>query len=284
MDAVFLRGHARTWNIIKDETIKFFNQHFNYPHWYIGIWDTTTISKSSLKEDFKNSNLIYVNSNINENELVDKFDKTLYSPHSFYKTYQSNYFKIGYLDYHLNIEKKNYELENNMIYENVHFIRPDIMYKANLNNPVDFFSKMKTMEVSGLDYNIMPDDGNFTEFSDFYLRSGSVATNIFCSKFFDVDFNYNKLMLIENNPHIKLASHCHRVKYTNHRNNLVGSYIIRPDYYDYINEKIETDLDVSSTFKYNIQWMNFTKQNNKTKMMEYINIHNIDKNDYSNWL
>lgn len=283
MDAIFLRGHARTWNLIKNDVIEFFDETFNHPHWYVGMWDTTTVSNFSLKEDFKNSNLIYVNSNINENNLEDRFGKTIFSTETFYKLYQNSYLKISYLDYFLNDKKKEYELSNDLIYENVHFIRPDILYKE---KPMygDCRLKMQTMELTGLDYNLYPNDGNFTQFSDFYMKSGSVATNIFCSRFFDVDFNYQKTNIHENNPHFKLATHYHRVQYKNEKNNLLVSYMIRPDYNDYKSGKIEIVREPYDSMKYNTNWSDLTKEKNIEKMLEYINIHNIDKNDYYTWL
>ena len=283
MDAIFLRGHARTWNLIKNDVIKFFDEKFNKPHWYVGIWDTTTVTPLSLKEDFKDSNLIYVNSNINENSLEDRFGRTLFSVETFLKLYQNSYLKISYLDFFLNIEKKEYELSNNLIYDNVHFIRPDILYEE---KPMygECTLKMQPMEVTGLDYNILPDDGNFTQFSDFYMKAGSVATNIFCSRFFDVDFNYIKTNLHENNPHYKLAAHYHRVQYKNEKNNLLAAYPIRPDYNDYKSRESEIVEEGYYSGRYMNRWSDLSKEKNISKMVEYIDNNNIDRNDYYQWL
>ena len=126
--AIFLRGHARTWNLIKDETIKLFNELYDNPDWYVAMWDSGTVTNETVYEDFKDHNLSYLNASVKETPSIirnNSLEQSIEFPTSFSA---NNYLKIAYLDCILSTAKRRREVNFNFDYDFVIFIRPDILY------------------------------------------------------------------------------------------------------------------------------------------------------------
>lgn len=279
--AIFLRGHARTWNLIKNETINLFNTLYDNPDWYIAMWDSGTLTNEVVYEDFKQHNLKFLNVSIKESASIIRNNGTEQSIDypTVYKN--NNYLKVGYLDSILSRVKRKIEHNFNFNYDFVIFIRPDILYLIEEENYKHLRHKIYSLEVTNLDTNYPTTKDDYPMSSDFFMKAGSVASNIFCSRIFDTELTLNKNNLYIANPHHKLTSFYMKHKLTYYRAGMVEPLIIRPDYLDFLNGKLEYDKTVevdAHRFAYN--WKKLTKEQNHKELKRYMDQHNISYKDY----
>jgi hypothetical protein len=279
--AIFLRGHARTWNLIKNETINLFNTLYDNPDWYIAMWDSGTVRDESVYEDFKQHNIIYLSTTIKENAAIIRNGLIVQSIDypSIFKN--NNYLKIGYLDSILSRAKRIREVKFNFEYDYVIFIRPDILYSIEESNYKHLRRKIYSLEVTNLDINYNDTKDDYPMSSDFFMKAGSAASNIFCSRVFDTELTLNKNNLYIANPHHKLTSFYMKHKLIYYRSGMVEPMIIRPDYLDFLNGKLEYDKTVevdSHRFAHN--WKRLTEEQNHKELKRYMDQHNISYKDY----
>lgn len=178
--AIILRGHARTWNYIKNNSIKFFDDLYDKPDWYIVFPKTDTVSVESLREDFQNSNLISIQL-LNENDWPFSLCNTesvdagvCFSP---------SYWKQAWFDYMGCLVKRKYELDTHIRYTNVIGCRPDIYYKT-LEPSTDNKIELEPMAISNINWSGLIQFGDWST-PDFIWRAGSAAADIFCMRFLD---------------------------------------------------------------------------------------------------
>jgi hypothetical protein len=278
--AIFLRGHARTWNLIKDDTIKLFNSIYDNIDWYIAMWDSGTTRDELVFEDFKNQNLIFLSTNIKERAAAERNDiqmKSIFYPHSFKL---NNYLKIAYLDSILSRYKRNREVDFNFDYDSVIYIRPDILYKINKKDYGHLRTELYSMEITNLDINYGVTKDEYPMSSDFFMRAGSAASNIISSRLFDVEFEPNGKNLFNSNPHEKLSSFCFRHRLTCVRSGIVEPLIIRPDYLDYLSGKLEYKTDFVDSHRFAYNWEKLVNEKNYVELNRYLDLHKINYRDY----
>lgn len=278
--AIFLRGHARTWNLIKNDTIKLFSDLYSDLDWYVAMWDSGTTRDELVDEDFKGQNLVFLSTNIKEKSVVERNDiqmKSIFYPHSFKL---NNYLKIAYLDSILSRHKRNREVDYNFDYDFVVYIRPDILYSANEKDYKHLREEISSLEVTNLDINYLATKDEYPMASDFFMKAGSAASNIFCSRLFDVEFRPNGKNLFNSNPHEKLTSFCFNHRLTCVRNGTIVPYIIRPDYLDYLSGKLTYDSKRVDSHRFAYNWRKLTKEQNHKELKRYMDQHNISYKDY----
>lgn len=247
--AIFLRGHARTWNFIKKDTIKFFNDLYDNPDWYVAMWNTTTTTTNKLIEDFGESKYVFISADIDENFVDDSFDENIKTLAGYTNFKKHAYLKLSYLDFILNSEKKRHELNDNFRYDFVSFIRPDIFYllgdsvrydKIIAKSPILTTSVENVLSVEPWWF-----DGSSMA-NDFFMRAGNAAANVFCSRFFDTTYTDGKDMLYDYCPHNLLSRLILRNDLFDSIKGDMFNYIIRPDYESQI---VDTQI-TSDVFKY----------------------------------
>jgi hypothetical protein len=278
--AIFLRGHARTWNLIKDETIKLFNGLYENPDWYVGMWDSGTVRDETVYEDFKTSNLVYLNTNIKEMGAIVRNDLHVQSIEYISSFKKNNYLKIAYIDSILSISKRKREASLNFDYDFVIFIRPDILYKIEKKHYNNLRCKLFSLEVTNLDINYEVTKDEYPMSSDFFMKAGSVASNVFCCRLYDTEFTLNGKNLVISNPHHKLTSFYSKHRLTYYRSGLVEPMLIRPDYLDYMNGKLEYDSNKLDSHRFAYNWTRLTKDGNFRELKKYMDQHNISYRDY----
>jgi hypothetical protein len=188
--AIFLRGSIRTWNFTKHKIIDFFNQYHDNPDWYVCLWNSSSSTISQVKDDFKNSNLKFL-------KFVDT--KEYYDFKGLHNV-TPNYWRLAYLDYHLSLAKRTNELNENIRYHTVTFIRPDIIYKNFYLKPSDYVSRLNTLQPMETTYqnlgnhNKTEDDYSFCTLvenyfvNDFIICAGEFAADIYGTRFVDPEY------------------------------------------------------------------------------------------------
>ena len=270
--AIFLRGHARTWNFIKKDTIKFFNDLYDNPDWYVAMWNTSTTTTEKLKKDFSDSKHVFISADIDENYVDDFFDKEIkclgVKSKNFITFKENSYLKLAYLDFKLNLEKKKHELNDNFRYDFVSFIRPDNMYMCGMSPHYDkefANSKLLTTALEGAlsAQRWWLDDKSMA--NDFFMRAGNAASNLFCSRFFDITYTDEKDELFSRCPHNLLSKFISRNDLIDEYKCDIINYLIRPDFESHINNLSETRNNLEN----NILEIRNKLQNELKKVNDY---------------
>ena len=287
--AIYLRGHCRTWNMVKKSTISLINTLYDNPDWYVSFWNTNTISKKSLQEDFINSNLKFININVDEKLFNSKFNLRMNCLDNDISFSESNYLKSAFLDNLISFEKRNYETENKFEYDNVIYIRPDILYRfIDEDIKSHYTSPIQSMEIQNIfDSKWWGDDEWMA--SDFFNRLGNAASNLFDVRFFDVNYTDGKDFYYTICPH-SLLSRFH-LKHSIITNNapMVSGIIVRPNL-PLLNAElllnIEDEYKLNEILKdehshmYNEEWSQLRKKKDVKKLIYICMKNKIDPRDY----
>ena len=187
--AIIVRGNARTWNYVKHHNIEFFNTLYNYPDWYVAFPDTGTVTRESLIEDFQGSNVKSI-------QLISDdcypFDRVIVGEQIKYYNSVSrtpSYWRQAWLDYAAGIEKRRYELENNIRYTNVLGFRPDNWFVADpkVTDYKNLQIELPPMTISNTDFSGTTAFNDWVT-PDFIWRAGSSAADLYCMRFLDSNF------------------------------------------------------------------------------------------------
>ena len=181
--AIIVRGHARTWNYIKEHNINFFNNAYDYPDWCIVFPDTGTVTRESLIQDFRGSNLRSIQLVSDSHYPFKDFDPNDYANWGF-RTLA--YWRQAWLDYMGGLAKRKHELQNNIRYTNIIGFRPDNWFTVGdgkFENSI-IKKELDPMAISNINYS---GDMSFNDWvtSDFIWRAGPAAADIYCMRFLD---------------------------------------------------------------------------------------------------
>jgi len=277
--AIFLRGHARTWNFIKKDVIKFFNDLYGNPDWYVGMWNTKTTTTDKLINDFEKSKHVFISADIDEDFVDNSFNENIKSLFGDVEFKNHTYLKLSYLDFILNNKKKEHEINENFIYDSVCFIRPDNLYL--LGDPMHYDKKIAnapllTTEIENVISTTQWWVDADSMANDFFMRAGSAAANLFCSRFFDTTYTEGRDMLYNHCPHNLLSKFILRNDLFDNSKGDMFNYIIRPDYESQIvDSKIKRDV-----FKYAHNWRKLLSIGSVDIAMLYCIKNGIDVKDY----
>ncbi len=228
--AIFLRGHARTWNLVKYQNLAFLNKCYDELDWYVLFPTTTTVTINSLHADFYKSSLIYCKF-VNEEHF-----KLPYVHRCRWDSYCPEYWKLAWLDYQLGIELRKQELLSGIKYDKIIFARPDCEY--------DFFQTstsaktVGTMEIaanlnSGA-YFDSADQSDIELADDLCYTAGRSAAGLLMLRYLESQWTDLPNQLVHPNPCALLASYCIKhsmVIDTNKK--FISSTLVRPQYIGY---------------------------------------------------
>ena len=129
--AIVLHGYLRTWNWCKDSIVDTMNILCgDDKDWFIGLWNTTTSTQDDVNNYLKSKN-----QNIISSRWIDSSNNLLikhYTPDiKNYTRISSSLIGPGYLRQLISLDKRKYEYKNNIKYDRVLFIRPDVVYYTN---------------------------------------------------------------------------------------------------------------------------------------------------------
>lgn len=203
--AIFLRGHARTWNTIKYQNLAFLNKCYNKPDWYVTMPNTKTVTLDSLHTDFYKSNLVSC-SLINEDNFTLPFVQI-----QRWDSYCPEYWKLAWFDYQLSKALRIHELETGIRYNQVLFARPDCNYDyAEYMQPVSAGS----MEIAAILNNgatgVAADQSNVEIANDLCYAAGRAAAGLLMTRYLESQWHDLPNQLVHPSPTAQLASFCMR--------------------------------------------------------------------------
>jgi hypothetical protein len=169
--AIVLYGYLRTWNWCKDSIIDTMNLLCgDDKDWFIGLWNTTTSTQDDVNNYLKSKN-----QNIISSRWIDSSNNLLIKH---YDTDKKNYIRVSgsssgpaYLRQLISLDKRKYEYENNIKYDRVLFIRPDVVYYTNgmsakrYNDRLSYMEEDLTLQLDG-------------DFDDYYAVGGPSAHDL----------------------------------------------------------------------------------------------------------
>jgi hypothetical protein len=231
--AIFIRGHKRTWDWIKQSTFKTFEQAYGTDiDWYVAAWKSNTTDYESLSKDFDGKNLksFYI---IDENDYPmpmtirghgesDVFNKWIYK--------LDCYWRLAYLDQILSRDKIKNEFDSCIRYDTVLFTRFDLYHILDDDNNNEKYVKPKPFTISA--ETTRDEDFDFAVFDDWQYKTDSLTSDIVSFRFFDTHINdyYNQATPLS--PEVLLSNYLFRNGIVYNRNTTklnLTSFIIRPD-------------------------------------------------------
>lgn len=237
--AIFVRGHARTWNLTKRHNLMFFDDLYDDIDWYFGVLDTNTVDRSSVYDDFKGHKLASVLLLDPEGyRLREDLDAVLR-----WSTYHTAYWRLAWIDYLLGKEKRANERDRGTAYDNVVFIRPDVIYyrathnRGSADNLEKPLNHMSVAEI-GTHADVIGDVG----VGDLIVRAGATAADLLTLRYADPIYTDGfDQQLVHGNSHSLLAHYpMRRFIGWSKESSGIESYLVRPDHADL------TDWSVSS--------------------------------------
>lgn len=301
--AIFIRGSARTWNYLKKEIIPFYNLVWKMPDWYICFWKSNTTSYQRLEEDFKGCNVKMLHLENDENYKRFNSMSVVNNRNGATPFYENavNYWRLAYLDNIMSAAKRRHEINFQMEYKTVTFIRPDILYRTTTNIKTTDYTK-KLNDLGNLEI-LNQNHGNKDEFQhmasrsenyfvgDFIWTAGRLAADIYGTRFFDTHYNdINVPQFMNWDPHQNMGYMQSRNQffYGSTAPNVVVGKIIRPNDIHFKENSNEyeipqiSDEDAHHTKfapkqRRTIDWLNLTDETR----LEMCDRADIDIEDYS---
>ena len=226
--AVFIHGHARTWNYTKTNTLALMTEIYGDIDWYFGAPLTETVSINSIKQDFAETNLVAC-------VLLEDHAYPLPTGHDklcSWRFYSPAYWKLAWTDYHLSIAKRNYETLRAIRYDNVLFLRPDCWYLL----PHDINAaryQLHSMAVS----QIGPSGAMHLDdwaCDDLAYRAGSAAADLLGMRWHDTHYNIHDCnQIVHGNSQALLAQYVSRNKIAQDpAGGFFKMLLVRPDWVD----------------------------------------------------
>lgn len=210
--AVLIRGQIRTWDLCKQSIFSAFNDTAKNVIYFFSTWDGQLetgydIKKEELVKDFANKKIGSIDVlNINTARNISKLD--LYE----------EYDLILYLKRYINAKKSEYELANNIVFDRVFEIRPDLYFPPNVkvsgeNDIGSSISLDKDLSLGpcsisdSLEHTI-PINGNleYKSFMPDLIFDSNSLTNDVLNTEFDSYFTNNEKFFMSS-PHGSLAHH-----------------------------------------------------------------------------
>jgi len=226
--AIIVRGHARTWNLVKEHNLRLMSDIYGSADWYFATQYSTTIDRESVRNDFQGFDIKGI-------VFLDEQDYPLSinkADAKHWRYWMPAYWKIAWLDYHIGLTKRRYELENGIRYDNVVFIRTDCWYFAPSGGETRAVHQLNSMSAAHIGPSLMSDD-DWTN-DDLVWRTGRSAADLLLMRWLDTHYDRdNDRQLIHGNSHALLGLYCARnlIGYDWHGDSFKYT-IIRPDHLD----------------------------------------------------
>lgn len=247
--AILLRGHARTWNIVKYQNLAFLNECFDTPDWFVLIPNTSTVSIDSLHSDFHKSNLVSC-------ELLDDSKFNLPFVHiRRWDSYCPEYWKLAWYDYQLSIAIRKHELVNGIRYDQVLFARPDCSYKYAESRYTTVAGAMEIAAVMNSGATSVYADQSDPEIADdLCYTTGRAAAGLLMTRYLESQWQDMPNQLIHPSPCALLASFCMRHSIAiDQEKRFIHPTLVRPQYLGYTEwAQLDTQSKIDNCVEFNI--------------------------------
>ena len=143
------------------------------------------------------------------------------------------YWKIAWMDYHIGLAKRRYELESGQRYDNVVCIRTDCWYFAPQAGEVRAIKPLHAMATAHIGPGLVMSVDDWIN-DDLVWRAGRSAADLLFMRWLDTHYDRdNPKQLIHGNSHALLGLYCARnlISYDVHGDSFKYT-IIRPDHVD----------------------------------------------------
>lgn len=248
--AIFLRGHARTWNTVKYQNLSFLNECYDCPDWYVLMPFSKTVTLHSLHMDFYKNNLIHCNL-INESNFTLPFIQI-----QRWDNYCPEYWKLAWLDYQLSIALRQHEIKTGSVYDQILFARPDCAYKytqyttsAEVAGSMNILTMFKT-GATGL----CADQSDPEILEDLCYVAGRAAAGLLMMRYLDSQWQDLPNQLIHPSPSALLAYYCMKHSIViNESKRFIHPTLARPQYIGYTEwSKLDTQSKIDTCGEFNI--------------------------------
>lgn len=273
--AIVLHGHVRTWEFCKDNIVNTINKIYkNFDiDWMIGFWKTSTVYDAFEFLKSKHQNVVIMETFDNTTLFSQRTDSHGYSIPSCVGRW--------YIRQKLGIKRRYIEIKNNIKYEIVVYIRPDVCFIPQSENPYELYNQFYLMlcndELTRKQYQLQAggdyrDHWIFSQvlrevgMDDMYTTAGSLTADIFdhCYlEFNDSTSNLETYKLGFGEGKLPTAAYFHRHSITSpHINDRllpnISPVIIRPHAVkeDFLTKK-------PSQYEYVSQWQHFDYETKK---------------------
>lgn len=239
-NCVFIRGAARTWNYLKQNSIPILNRYYNNPDFYVLMTDNGTVSLESLRQDFKDVNLVCLKL-ISHNGIVPFGIESNNGGSLIWADFSTNYWRVAWYDYVLELEKRKYQIENNVRYAFTQYVRPDLLLTAGDSPPCqDIYQDIHGI-ISDDVYNSDSDSFNS---NDIVYVAGCRASTIMNFRYYDTYYTDGLPNQVVMGDHGKIAEYLFRnfISFPRMGFNSPGGCFLRPNHIEYYQGN-STDYD-----------------------------------------
>lgn len=196
-----MRGYQRLWFYLKDNVIDYLTEAYgNELDWYVSFWETRTTDLRLIESSLSDQNLVHC-SLLNDNQLF--VNSVNLSGYHELDGSVLRWLRLAYLDQYLSTIKCRYELSKNITYDEILFIRSDVLYepiwwtKGYNNVTVALKPLWYTTDMNNT--NLWHDYAAFED--DVHLRFGQPAGDIYANRFLDLLEINPKFSYIDSDAH-----------------------------------------------------------------------------------
>lgn len=248
--AIFLRGHVRTWNLVKYQNLAFLNNCYDNIDWYMCFPKSDTVTIDSLHRDFYKSNLISCKF-VNEENY-----KCPYTHRQSWDGYAPDYWKLAWLDYQLGIELRKQEILSGTRYEQIVFARPDCKYgffqtatSTKIAGTMEVVATLNTVAES-----VTVDQSDIELADDLCYVAGRSAAGLLMLRYLESQWADLPNRLIHPNPCELLASYCMRHSVViDATKRFISATLVRPQYIGYTEwSKLDNVSKIHACGEFNI--------------------------------
>jgi len=271
-NCVFIRGAARTWNYVKQNSISQLNAYWNNPDFYVLMTDNGTVTEESLQQDFKDVNCVSIKV-ISHNNIVPFGIESNNAGSQQWTDFSTNYWRVAWYDYVLECEKRKYQLEHDIRYNFTQYIRPDLLLSSGNKPEVeDLYQDIHGIISDGV-YN---EDSDSFNSNDIVYAAGSRSSILMNYRYFDTYYTDGIPNQVVIGDHAKIAEYMFRnfITYPRKQFGSPGGPFLRPNHIEYYLNH-QTDYDMAELDRMTTEWR-FMGDEQKQYYCDLFNISKLD--------
>jgi hypothetical protein len=231
--AIFIRGYKRTWDWVKHNNFKIYEELYgNNIDWYVATWKTNTTTYESVLKDFAGKNLKSLHV-VDETNYPMPLETRGHMQDDFFHTWThkiDSYWRLAYLDLLLSHDKIKNEACSELTYDVVLFTRFDLYCLYSGDQLKEKYLKPKLFTISS--DTAREDNHDFSIIDDYQYKTDSVTADIIAFRFFDTHINDYANQATPLVPETMFSNYLFRNNITYDKSNTLGFklFLIRPNH------------------------------------------------------